>query len=333
MTIRNYMRAKGTLRGTSLAAGLCLLCFLAGPACSRPAQEAGPASDTAPAVRLHILTSFFPLWCFTKNIVGDDPAVQIDILIPPGRSPHDYQLTPGDLRRINQAELFIVNGYFLEEFLEDAIKKTRPDLKVVRAGEAVPPIAVAEDHEEPEAGHAGHHHEGGINPHPFASPTDAALMVRAIAEALVAADPAHADRYRQNAEAYVQKLLALGEELKAVVSSAPNKKIMTFHNAFDYLARATGLEIVGAIETVPGQEPSAGELSRLAQRARDRKVVAIYSEPQSSPRLAETLGREAGVPVAELDPGHTGEPRPDAYETIMRKNLDTLRLTLVGSGR
>jgi len=283
--------------------------------------------DRQPEVRLRVLTSFFPIWCFTKNVIGDDVTVELDILIPPNRSPHDYQLTPGDLRAINSADLFIVNGYYLEEFLEQAVAKAKPGLKIVRAGEAVAPIYVT----AAEAG--GDIHPGGVNPHTFASPMDAALMVHAIADALIAADPRGADRYRRNAEAYIRKLEALAGEFKTTVAAAPNKKIMTFHNAFDYLARATGLEIVGAIETVPGQEPSAGELSRLAARARDLHVAAIYSEPQYSPRLAETLGREAGVPVAELDPGHTGELLPGAYETIMQGDLATLRRTLLPAAR
>lgn len=276
--------------------------------------------------RLTVLTSFLPLWVFTVNVVGDRPGVEVALLIPSGRSPHDYQLTPGDLKKINRADLFIVNGYYLEEFLESAVNKAKPGLKVLRAAEAAPPIVAGPASPGLLAGPADPH--ANVNPHVFASPTDAAVMVRAIAAALAEADPAGAAVYRRNGEAYAARLTALGDEIRAVVQAAPNRQVVTYHNAFAYLARATGLEIVGTIESAPGQEPSAGELSRLAERIRQTGARAVLSEPQYSPRLAETLARETGAPLAVLDPADTGAQTPDSYERIMQKNLETLRRIL-----
>ncbi len=86
--------------------------------------------------------------------------------------------------------------------------------------------------------------------------------------------------------------------------------------------------MVGEIETAPGQEPSAGEIRNLSRTIRERKVPAVFSEPQYSPKLAEALAREAGVPVRMLDPVATGSPARTAYEDAMRRNLSTLKEAL-----
>lgn len=306
----------------------------------RPEGESGqPGTTAAGGKSLRVLCSFLPIWAFTRNVVGERPGIEVDVLIPGSQGPHDYQLTPADMRKINDADLFIVNGFRLEEFLSDAAKKARPGLKIVEAAEKVEPIIVAgkfapypqvgptpDPTASAEKPHAPEYE--GLNPHPFASPRDAAVMVRRIAEALAELDPPGAPTYRQNAEAYAAKLEKLADDFKAVVAAAPNKKIVTFHNAFDYLARDCGLEIVGVVETTPGQEPSAGELNDLVKTIKSSGAAAVFFEPQFSPRLAQVLAEETGAPLFELDPTHTGEMKPDYYEQAMRKNLETLKKAL-----
>jgi zinc transport system substrate-binding protein len=152
--------------------------------------------------------------------------------------------------------------------------------------------------------------------------------VREIEKALSAARPAGAHAFRRNADAFVSRLSALAAEFEAAAKTFRRRNIVTFHNVFDYLARDLGLTVVGEIETAPGQEPSAGEIRKLSRTIRERKVPAVFSEPQYSPKLAEALAREAGVPVRVLDPVATGSPTLTAYEDAMRRNLATLKEAL-----
>lgn len=289
----------------------------------RGAKGPGKGVARSGPSQVKVLCSFLPIWVFTKNVVGDQPGVDVDMLIPGHQGPHDYQLTPGDMRKINQARLFIVSGFGLEAFLIDEAKKANPGLIILEAADSVKPIHVDRE------GH-GHHgrEQGGINPHPFASPGDAALMVRRIGEALAVADPGRAHEYSKNAKEYASRLEALANEFREVVRAAPNKKVATFHSAFDYLARDTGLEIVATIETVPGQKPSAGELAGLIKKVREAGAIAVFGEPQFSPGLARVLAEEAGIKLDFLDPAATGEMDPRHYETVMKKNLETLKRIL-----
>jgi len=272
------------------------------------------------------------MWAFTRNVVGERSGIEVSVLIPGHQGPHDYHLTPGDLRKISAADLLVANGYGLEEFIVVSARTANPGLRILEAGTAAEPIHVDRDGRWVMGGahrEGGHHHDHhGINPHPFASPREAAKMVRRIGEELAAIDPEGAAEYRRNAEAYAGRLEALADEFREVAASSPNPRVITHHNAFDYLARDSGLVIVAVIETVPGQAPSAGELNRLAEKARSEGVVAVFSEPQFSDRLARVLSEEAGIRVESLDPAATGEMRPDYYETVMRKNLETLRRVL-----
>ena len=275
--------------------------------------DAGPGPD-----KIMVVCSFLPMWVFTRNVVGDREGVEVEVLIPGHQGPHDYALTPGDLKKINQAHLFLANGLYLEEFLTDAVKKARPGLKIIEAAQAVEPISADK--------------EAGVNPHAFASPRDAAKMVRRIAGALAGIDPEGAGTYKRNAEQYAARLEALADEFRAAVRAAKNKKVVTFHNAFDYLARDSGLEIVGVVETVPGQAPSAGELAGLIKKIKEAEAAAIFSEPQFSPRLANVLSEETGIGMYALDPAATGELEPGIYEEVMRQNLDTLKKALGPGG-
>jgi len=288
-----------------IVAGFFIACMLAF------APSAGAADP------LRVLTSFLPMEIFTRNVVGDTPGVTVVSMLPASMGcPHDYALTPGDMRKIASADLFVANGLGMEEFLGEPVRRANPKIRVVETARGVRPIR------------AGRDDAGDVNPHTWVSPRNAILQVREIEKALSAARPVSARAFRRNADAFVSRLSALAAEFEAAAKTFRRRNIVTFHNVFDYLARDLGLIVVGEIETAPGQEPSAGEIRNLSRTIRERKVPAVFSEPQYSPKLAEALAREAGVPVRLLDPVATGSPALTAYEDTMRRNLATLKEAL-----
>ncbi len=255
---------------------------------------------------------------FARNVVGNTPGVAVGSMLPASMGcPHDYALTPGDMKKIASADLFVANGMGMEEFLGKPVRRANPGIRIVETSRGVLPIR------------GGHGHDG-VNPHSWVSPRNAILQVREIEKALSEARPDGARAFRRNADAYVSRLSALAVEFDAAARTFRRREIVTFHNVFDYLARDLGLSVVGNIETAPGQEPSAGEIRKLARTIRERKVPAVFSEPQYSPKLAEALAREAGVPVRVLDPVATGSPALTAYEDAMRRNLSVLKEALSG---
>jgi len=272
------------------------------------------APSAGAAEPLRVLASFLPMEIFTRNVAGDAPGVAVASMLPASLGcPHDYALTPGDMKKIASADLFVANGLGMEDFLGEPVRRANPKIRIVETARGVRPVR------------GGH---GEINPHTWVSPRNAILQVREIEKALSEARPGLAPAFRRNADAYVFRLTALAAEFEAAAMTFRRTNIVTFHDVFDYLARDAGLTVVGTIETVPGQEPSAGEIQKLSRTIREKEVPAVFSEPQYSPKLADALAREAGVPVRVLDPVATGSPALTAYEDAMRRNLSTLKEAL-----
>ncbi len=282
-------------------------------------------SAPAAAAPLRVLASFLPMYLFTVNVVGDTPGVAVDLMLPAALGcPHDYALTPSDMRKIAAADLLVINGLGMEEFLGAPFRKANPHLRLVDTSSSVIPLREAH-------GGGGHSHgPAEVNPHIWVSPRNAILQVRAIEHALSEALPSGAARFHSNAGAYVRRLEALDREYEEASRSFRRRNIVTFHNVFDYLARDYGMTIVGVVENSPGQEPSAGEILRLVRTIREKGVPAVFAEPQYSPRIAQVIAREAGVSVKMLDSAATGSMDPGTYEEAMRRNLRTLKEALSG---
>ncbi|RJP24596.1 MAG: zinc ABC transporter substrate-binding protein [Deltaproteobacteria bacterium] len=277
----------------------------------------------ASAAPLRVLASFLPMYIFTANVAGDAPGVVVDLMLPAALGcPHDYALTPSDLRKIAAADLFIANGAGMEEFLGAPVRKANPRIRVVETAASVPLLR------ESHGAGGGDGKLADMNPHTWVSPKNAVLQVRAIEKALSEAVPGDSARFGANADAYARRLEALSREFEEASSTFRRRNIVTFHNVFDYLARDYGLTIVGEVETAPGQEPSAGEIRKLVRTMRDRGVPALFTEPQYPGRIAKTISREAGVPMVALDPVATGGTAPGYYEVAMRRNLRALREAL-----
>jgi len=285
-----------------------------------------PHATAAKEPELRVLTSFLPIYLFAQNVAGDAPGISVEMMLPAALGcPHDYALSPGDMRKIAAADLFLANGLGMEHFLGAPVRRANPGIRVVETAAAVTPLRESGGHRDrPDPAH------GDVNPHTWVSPRNAILQVRAVEKALAEASPGNAPVFRRNAEAYVARLDALVREFDAAAGVFRNRNIIVFHNVFDYLARDLGLTVVGHIEKSPGQGPSAGEIQALVRRIRETRAAAVFAEPQYSSRLAEAVAREAGIPVRMLDPVATGSLSLTGYEDAMRSNLAVLTEVLSG---
>jgi len=299
-----------------------------GLSCERADDQAAPSGEG-----IKVLTTFLPMYVFTMNVAENVDGVSVDVLIPPELAgPHGYEPSPSDMGKVARADILIANGLELETFL-DKVKSVNPDLLIAFASREIDtlPDVPSETNREMETHDEHRHHHGKANPHVWVSPFLAARQVRNIADSLAAIDRANAGKYRRNADAYATRLEALGEKFKKALAGAKNRKIVTIHNAFDYLARDVGIEVVAVLRVDPQAEPRARELTRMTERIRSEGVAAIFTEPQFPTRLAEVLAKETGAPVYELDPVAIGKPDTKLYETVMRRNLEVLKKALGGA--
>ena len=283
------------------------------------------ATDGQEEETLRVMTSFYPMYLLTVNVTQGVEAVAVrNMAAPEVGCLHDYQLLPADLRALEEADALVVNGAGMEAFLEKVIAQ-RPSLPVIEAAHGIPLLDEAhgdEDAHDHDHNH-DHEHEQG-NPHVWLDPRNAAAQVRTIAARLVEIDPMHAEAYTANAQAYAQTLEALYARMQAALAQVPNRRIITFHEAFPYFAEAFDLQIVGVIQREPGSEPGTRELAEVVDLVRAQDGVVLFVEPQYSARAADIIARETGVRVFVLDPVVTGPLQAGAYVDAMEQNLAVL---------
>ena len=268
---------------------------------------------------MRILTTFYPMYVFTLNIVDGMQGVTVQNMADQSVGClHDYQLQTRDMVALEDADVLVINGGGMEQFMDKVIT-LRSDLPVIDASEGIPMLE-ADGHE--------HEHESGeteaYNAHVWLDPQLAAMQVERIGEGLAAADPSRAEAYRTAAADYAARLRALGEELAQTLAPVKGEKIITFHEAFPYFARAFGIEIAGVIEHEPGEEPSTREIAETCDLVTSLNIQALFVEPQYPQKAAETIARETGAQIYTLDPVVSGDSSKESYETLMRENARVL---------
>ncbi len=279
---------------------------------------------------LDIVTSFYPMYIATSNIIDGADNVTLKILASPDVGClHDYQLTVKDMMTLENAEVFVINGGGMESFLDKAISNY-PNLKIVNAfietesGDELEEHNEEEKHHDEEDHNHSHNHEDDVNAHIWVSVSLYIEQVEKICDGLKSIDSENAELYEKNKNIYVSKLEKLKEEMHQKLDSVEKKNIVTFHEAFYYFAKEFGLNIVAVIEREPGTSPSAGELVKIIKEIESKDVNAIFVEPQYLKTAANTISSETGISVYELDPIVSGNLEKDAYEEKMRKNLEVL---------
>lgn len=263
---------------------------------------------------LDIVTSFYPIYIATANIIdGVEGVTLTNLTSTEVGCLHDYQLTTANLMVLENSDILIVNGSDMESFIQKAIDNCE-NLEIVDSSENI-----LLNHTEEQD-----NHDHGENAHIWVSISLYQQQVQNICDGLVKLDEENSVKYQENTKQYLEKLQELQEEMHAQLDDIKEKDIVTFHEAFDFFAEEFGLHIVSVIEREPGTYPSAGELADIIDTVRTTKAKAIFVEPQYAKTAADTIARETKIPVYTLDPVVTGDLEKDAYEKIMRKNLETL---------
>ena len=271
--------------------------------------------------RPRVVTSLFPIYCWASIVAGTN--ADVENLLPPRAELHEYAFTPGDARRLSQADLIVVNGLNLEGWLPKFLRSApdvRQRLVTVSAGLKAELIAGEHHHGHSEGEHAAH-----ANPHFWLDPQLAAHGVSNILVALQRIDPAHADAYTSNAQAYITRLNKLDGDIRQTLATVTNRALVTYHDAFPYFTRRYGLEVAGVVEEVPEVNPTPKYLSRLRATMRERNIDVIFVAPGGRTRIARRIAEDLRVNLVELDTLETGAPSPSAYVELMMTNALVLQ--------
>jgi ABC-type Zn uptake system ZnuABC Zn-binding protein ZnuA len=247
--------------------------------------------------------------------VGGD-LVTATSLVPKNGDVHTFAPRPADIQAVAQARLLFMNGLGLDDWLERTITNASASgTPLVKLGVDLPGVELLPG-EEP----------GTQNPHVWMDVTYAELYVERIAAALKSADPSNATRYDTQVATYRQRLETLDASVKAKIATIPeeNRKLVTFHDAFPYYARAYGITIVGVAVEAPGQDPSASYTAQLITAIKDAHVKAIFSESQFPTKLVDQVAAETGAKVvSDLYDDALGD-QVDSYEAVITWDTDQL---------
>jgi zinc/manganese transport system substrate-binding protein len=268
--------------------------------------------------------------------LGDN--VTIETIIPAGVDVHTFEPSPADAQKLAGADLIVMNGLGLDEWalsLLEAAGKSEEDVLELAEGIDESNAWVylegeehdeeeGEEHSEEEGEEHGH---GGTDPHIWLDPKGAAIYVDRIAARVAAELPERAAEIESARDAGLAEIAALDEELRVGFAAidASTRKIVTFHDAFGYFARAYEIEIVGVAVEAPGQEPSAKEIAALIDAIKAAGVTSVFSEAQFPSKVLDQVAAETGATVLEnLYSDALGDAPANSYLGAMRANASAI---------
>jgi zinc transport system substrate-binding protein len=290
--------------------------------------------DAARAEAPRVVASIAPVDSLVANVMAG--VGEPRLLIRGFGSPHAYQLRPSEAADLARADVVFWIGAGLETVLARPLSALAEQARIVTLGEhpgltrwpartsgAWATVGEEDDHANDHTDdHTGH---GLTDQHLWLAPTNASVMVRAIADALVEIDPANQQTYQDNAARTIHRIDTLASTIDRQLTPLRHVPYVVLHDAFQYFERSFGLNAVGAVSVSPDRPPSARRLHDLRIRIRQLDAACAFSEPQMSSALIETLIEGTAMKRDVLDPlGATVPSGPGAYFAMMAANADAL---------
>lgn len=281
---------------------------------------------------LTVVTSFYPMYIAAMNVIDDAEHVKLKNLSEPQTGClHDFQLTPEDMKLLSTADVFIINGGGIENFMEE-VAKTYPNLTIIEACKNTSLLAEDIDengHEEDE--HAGEEHEEGhvhedtdVNAHAWMSVSAYESQVQTIAEGLSQADPKHREQYETSAGEYLEKLDKLKARQEQIREEAAGQSVILFHEAYAYVAEDYGLPVSYVMDLDEERKVSAGEVASVLSAIKNNQTKIILAEERYGKSMGDTVSAESDAKVLYLSPLNRGEYEKDSYIDGMEKNMEIL---------
>lgn len=282
-----------------------LLClFLTGCAGTEPAR---------------IAATTLPVYEFTSRLCDGTPLTVTRLVTEQVSCLHDYSLNVRQVKAAEAAEVIVISGAGLEEFMEDLLHGADP----IDASTGIQLITPEEHHHHEEGeSHEGHHHEE--DPHIWLSPANAAVMAENICTGLSCRYPEYSSVFETNLETLRAELKELEEYGRQQLADLSCRDLITFHDGFAYFAQGFDLHILRAVEEESGSEASAKELIELIREVEHHRLPAIFTEVSGSVSAADLIARETGCGSYPLDMAMAG----DSYFDAMYHNIDTVKEAL-----
>ena len=257
---------------------------------------------------INILTSFYPVYLFAENIVDGAEGVTLKNLTLSSNIGclHGYHLTTANMKDIENADIFIINGAGMEESFIDDIRVAYPDLMIIDTSIGVDILDNTFADEE--------------NPHIWLSVDNAKKQVQNIAYSLIEVDKENEEVYTSNYESYINKLNSLKEETNKFYGF----NIVAMHDSLSYFADSTGLNIIDIVQNDEEDVPSPKRLQEIIENIKKNNVKAIFTEEQYSDKLPNMLSEEINVKVYTFDSITSGEGNKEEYIDRMKNNFDML---------
>lgn len=297
--------------------------------------------------KITVIATLFPQYDFARQIAGE--YANVVLLLPPGMESHSFDPSPADIIAIQNADVFLYTGQYMESWAADVLEGLEGETYVVDVSAHVP-LVKEEDIEEEyrrlhvEEGHEEHseehiHDSGHIHtydPHIWTNPVYAMIMVEDIVEALMACDPSHREIYKENAAKYLSELENLDADIRDMVAHATQKELF-FGGRFAmyYFAREYGLLYESVYDSCSSEtEPSVRAVVHMVKEMKEKQIPVIYYEELVEPRIARTIAEETGSEMLLYHSCHSVSKQDlkdgVTYLSLMRQNLLHLKAGLCG---
>lgn len=275
-------------------------------------------AGNAPA---RIAATTLPVYEFTVRICRNTPLSVARLVTEEVSCLHDYSLNVSQVKAAESAEVIVISGAGLEDFMADVLTSA-PIIDASQGISLLTPEEHSHDHEEEPHSHEGHHHEE--DPHIWLSPVNAMAMARNICSGLTDLYPDYQTVFQENLKDLLSQLDDLRVYSETELKDLSCREIITFHDGFAYLAQSCNLEILDAIEEESGSEASAKELIHMIEEVEHHRLPAIFTEKSGSVSAAGIIARETGAKTFDLDMAMAG----DSYFDAMYHNINILKEAL-----
>jgi zinc transport system substrate-binding protein len=307
--------------------------------CTQNQNTSDFSAESENKEKIKIVTTLFPQYDFARQIAGDK--AEITLLLPPGAESHSFDPKPSDIITINNADIFIYTGKYMEPWAEKIIQSTDSDsINILDVSNGITLEKEEHEHEEDEyeedeiensGEHGGDEHNHEYDPHIWTSPVMAKKMVDNIAASLCYVDSENASYYKSNAENYKKQLDELDSEFSDIVSTGVRNKIYFGGRfALHYFTEQYGLEHESAYDNCSSEtEPNARDIAQIIDEIKENEIPVIYYEELTDPKVSRSISEDTGVEMLLFHSCHNISKddfeKGVTYLDLMKQNAENLR--------